>query len=300
VGVTLVGASFRSELQALFTEDGRTVECAELIANRYFGNDGVSRPWELEGLEVAPVILHGLSGNVASVTGPSESYLKRVDRLARHTRAAAYSDHLAFTGTRERELGHLAPNLFDDELVQFSARHVETIAAATGRRVRLENLATTVTITGSTYTPEEFYLRLLEASDGWDCLIDLTNIWINSQNRRVDSVGFIDAIPPERIGYVHLAGGQWLHGELVDSHSQAVHPEVFDLLAYLLERAAPEFIIIERDSNWVGAMDEIRNDLAKARSLVACSAAASATSVAAAGSGPTDVEIQPAVACGGE
>jgi uncharacterized protein (UPF0276 family) len=300
VGVTLVGAGFRSELQELFTGDERAVECAELIANRYFGNDGVARPWELDGLEVAPVILHGLSGNVASVTGPSESYLKRVDLLARHTHAAAYSDHLAFTGTRERDLGHLAPNLFDDELIQCSSRHVETIAAVTGRRVRLENLATTVTITGSTYSPEEFYLRLLTASDGWDCLIDLTNIWINSQNRRVDPVGFIDAIPPERIGYVHLAGGERIHGELVDSHSQAVHPEVFDLLAYLLERVAPEFVIIERDSNWVGAVEDVRNDLAEARRLVAASASARSTALAPARPVAADAEAQPALAGGGQ
>jgi uncharacterized protein (UPF0276 family) len=299
VDVTLIGAGFRPELEVLFSGDGRVVECAELIANRYFGNDGVARPWELEALEGQPLILHGLSGNVASVTGPSAAYLERIDRLARDTHAAAYSDHLAFTGTRERDLGHLAPNLFDDELLDCCARHVETIARATGRRVRLENLATTVTITGSAYTPEEFYLRLLEASDGWDCLVDLTNIWINSQNRSVDPVGFIDAIPPERIGYVHLAGGQRFHGELVDSHSQAVHPEVFDLLAYLLERAAPEFVIIERDSNWTGAVDEVRADLATARSLVAASDLARATVHAVHGAHLHGAQAPIAVAGGG-
>lgn len=279
--MTLVGIGFRSELEVLFSEDSPGAECVELIANRYFGNEGVARPWEIDDLNPVPVILHGLSGNVASVTGPSEAYLDRVRRLAHHVAAAAYSDHLAFTGTRDRDLGHLAPNLFDDELLQCSARHVATIAAATGQRVRLENLATTVTVTGSTYTPEEFYLRLLDVSDGWDCLLDLTNIWINSQNRRVDPVGFIDAIPADRIGYVHLAGGERFDGELVDSHSQAVHQEVFDLLAYLLERASPEFIIVERDSNWVGAVEEVRNDVATARALVAAAPATAASSAPA-------------------
>ena len=80
----------------------------------------------------------------------------------------------------------------------------------------LENLATKTTIAGSSYTPEEFYLALLERSDGWDCLLDLTNIWINSQNRQVDPVKFIDSLPPDRIGYLHLAGGIKSHGEWVD------------------------------------------------------------------------------------
>ena len=159
-----------------------------------------------------------------------------------------YSDHLAFTASRDRSLGHLAPNLFDDDLLDRACRHVELMAEVTGRRVCLENLATKTTITGSKYTPEEFYLRLIEKSDAWDCHIDLTNIWINSQNRPVDAVEFVRSIPRERIRYVHLAGGRWIHDELVDSHSEAVHPEAFELLGLLLEISEPEAVMVERDS----------------------------------------------------
>ena len=270
MGVTLVGAGYRPELHKLFVGDGPpAVDCAELIANRYFATDAVARPWELEALTGLPVVVHGLSGNVASVSGPDAAYLGHIRQLADFTGAIAYSDHLAFTGASERSLGHLAPNRFDDELLDLAARHIERMGRLTNRRVCLENLATKTMVTGSRYTPEEFYLRLLEVSDGWDCLFDLTNVWINSQNRPVDPIAVIDAIPPSRLRYIHLAGGQWMHGELVDSHSHAVHPEAFELLAYVLERADPEVIIIERDSNFDGAEDEIRADLATVRDLLA-------------------------------
>jgi uncharacterized protein len=124
-------------------------------------------------------------------------------------------------------------------------------------------------ITGSKYTPEEFYLRLLEESDDWDCLLDLTNLWINSTYRDVDPVAYIDAIPPHRIGYIHLAGGVLSHGDWVDSHSHPVHPEVFELLDHLLARAAPDAIIIERDDNWTGAEGDVRDDLRRVREIVA-------------------------------
>jgi uncharacterized protein (UPF0276 family) len=267
MAMTLVGAGFRPELRRLFDPAGPTAECAELIANRYFADDGVARPWELEQLVGLPIIIHGLSGNVASAMGPTRDYLEAIKRLADHTDAITYSDHLAFTGAPGRELGHLAPNRFDDELLELACRHVEFMNEVTGRRVCLENLATKTTMAGSKYTPEEFYLRLLEASDAWDCLLDLTNIWINGQNRPVDPVEFIAAIPPDRIRYVHLAGGQWIHGELVDTHSESVHDEVYDLLAYLLTIAEPQAVMVERDSNWLHAYQEVEDNLSRARQV---------------------------------
>ncbi len=267
MGVTLIGAGFRPELRRLFEAERPLVECAELIANRYFADGGVARPWELELLAGIPVMVHGLSGNVASAVGPTREYLEAIRRLGEFTGAMTCSDHLAFTGVQGRELGHLAPNRFDDELLDLACRHIELINEVTGRRACLENLATKVTFSGSTYSPEEFYLRLLDRSDSWDCLLDLTNIWINAQNRPVDPVAFIDAIPPERVRYVHLAGGRWMHDELVDSHSESVHPEVYDLLAHLLRRAEPAAVIVERDSNWKNAYDEVTANLAEARAV---------------------------------
>jgi uncharacterized protein len=266
---TLVGAGYRSELSAIFEGDTAVAQCAELVADRYFADRGFARVWELRRLTKMPVIAHGLSGNAASVLGPSADYLAQIKQLCDGIHAFAYSDHLALTEVAGRSLGHLAPNLFDDVLVQAAARNIQRIAEATGRRVRLENLATTTMISGSKYTPEEFYLKMLEASDQWDCLLDLTNIWINSTNRPLDPIALIDAIPPERIGYIHLAGGDRVHGEWVDTHSNAVHSEAFELLDYTLERATPEAIIIERDSNWDEAEEEMRNDIARARQMVA-------------------------------
>ena len=267
--MTLVGAGFRPEMRGLFDGAGsRAVECVELIADRYITMDGFTRAWELAALDGIPILLHGLAGNVASVSGPDSAYLGRMALLADVTGAAVYSDHLAFTGSGDHGLGHLAPNRFDDELVELSANHIATIAEQTGRRVLLENLATSVVLPGSTYTPEEFYLRLLQVSNEWDCLLDLTNVWINAQNRRVDTLGFIRSIPPERVRSVHLAGGRQMGGEWVDSHSQRVHEEVFDLLHWLCRRAHPDYVIIERDSNWKDAQDEVRSDLGRTRDIV--------------------------------
>jgi hypothetical protein len=246
------------------------VDCAELIGDRYFAAEGFCRAWELQGLADAGVgmIVHGLSGNFASVTGPNDEYLDQIAKLFEGTAAIGYSDHLAFTGTGEHALGHLAPNRFDDELLELAAGHIDRVGRRTGRRVCLENLATTTMMSGSTYTPEEFYLKLLEVSPGWDCLLDLTNIWINAQNRPLDVYGFLDELPADRVRFIHLAGGRRIGDELVDTHSNQVHPEVFPLLEYLLTKATPDVILIERDSNWEGAEAEVRSDLGRVREML--------------------------------
>jgi len=267
--MTLVGVGYRPEISGLCHGEEPVVDCLEIIGDRYFGENGFSRSWELRSISAVPTIIHGLCGNVASVYGPDTAYLERMRRLADGIGAIACSDHLAFTRVAGRDFTHLAPNLFDDDLIEAATHNIKTIADVTGRRICLENLATKTTITGSTYTPEEFYLRLLEASDQWNCLLDLTNLWLNSRNRLVDPLKFIDALPADRIGYVHLAGGVQARGEWIDSHSMPVHDEVFQLLEYLLARSSPAAVIIERDSNWHGAAEELRADLGRVRRIVA-------------------------------
>jgi uncharacterized protein (UPF0276 family) len=268
----LVGAGYRPELATLFADPADVgIEVAELIADRYFADDGFNRSWELHTLSEADIqiVVHGLSGNTVSFLGPSEDYLANIRRLADRVSALAYSDHLALTATEGRALGHLAPNRFDDDLLERAAANIERMVRATGRRPRLENLATSIMMTGSQYGIEEFYLRMLDASDQWDCLVDVTNLWMNSQNRPLDPQAFIDQIPPDRIRYVHLAGGHLSHGHWVDSHSHPVHDGAFEILEYLLSRATPEVIIVERDTNWENAAEQVIADVQRARDLVA-------------------------------
>src|SRR5579859_7066194 len=72
-----------------------------------------------------------------------------------------------------------------------------------------------------------------------------------------------------RIGYTHLAGGTRTEPEWVATHSQSMNNAATELLDYLLGRATPVAIIVERDSNWNGAEAELRADLSRVKDLVA-------------------------------
>ena len=76
--MTLVGAGYRHELAGLFHGEQPVADCFELVADRYFGDKGFSRPWELRGIAGVPTIVHGLCGNAASVHGPDLAYLRQI------------------------------------------------------------------------------------------------------------------------------------------------------------------------------------------------------------------------------
>jgi len=61
--MTLVGAGYRPELPGLFHGEQRVVDCAELVADRYFGETGFARAWELRHLAGVPTIAHGAKAN---------------------------------------------------------------------------------------------------------------------------------------------------------------------------------------------------------------------------------------------
>jgi uncharacterized protein len=263
--MTLVGISFLPELEALLD----LAECIELIGERYIGPAGTRRAWELDTVSAVPSIqVHGLNGNLASVTGPEPGYLDRMRRLADRVDARLFSDHLALTCVGGHALGHLAPNLFDAPLLTCCVAHVERTAHMLGRPVLVENLATTVQLPGSAWTPEEFFLRLLDATDACDALLDLTNVWTNSQNFGFDPSDVVCAVPHDRIRSIHLAGGSLVGQTWIDSHSWPVHDEVFGLLDQVLTRCRPQTIIIERDARFATAVSDVTADVARVRAML--------------------------------
>ena len=272
---TLVGAGYRQELSPIFEEEG-TVQVVELLLDRYGDSaDSFRRAWDL-GAVIGrhPVVLHGVSGNLASVVGPKASYLDLVCARVQSTGALVYSDHLAMTHTSSHGLGHLAPNRFDQHLLDRTVGHIERfvdVLAPLGCPLLLENLAYEVRLPGSSWTAEEFTLRLLDATPSWSLLLDVTNVWVNAKNFGFDPHDFVVALPPSRVAAMHLAGPEKFGLQWIDTHGAAVQDEIFDLLAFTMDQPGiePTALVVERDGNFRGAIPEVREELRRCRSILA-------------------------------
>ena len=79
------------------------------------------------------------------------------------------------------------------------------------------------------------FLVALSREAGSKILLDLNNVYVNSQNQNFDPKVFIDSIPEDLIAEIHLAGFSDRGDLLFDTHSNPVFDDVWNLYRYTLQ-----------------------------------------------------------------
>ncbi|HEX6096483.1 MAG TPA: DUF692 domain-containing protein [Thermoanaerobaculia bacterium] len=253
------GLGWRPELAASIFANLDSIDVVEVIADDWL-DAGARDLRALRRLASAvPVILHATSLGLA---GPDPVDARRLDRLARLAGAVepvAWSEHLAFVRAGGIEIGHLAAPPRTRTTIENLRRNVSRARAAVGSAPILENVATLIDPPVSDLSEAEFVRAAIKACET-SLLLDLHNLYANATNFRTE----IDLFPDLPIGYVHLAGGRWAGGRILDDHLHATPDPVFALLAGLAARQEPLTIILERDGRYP-RFDELLGELARAR-----------------------------------
>ena len=98
-----------------------------------------------------------------------------------------------------------------------------------------------------------------------DLLLDVNNVYVNSVNHRYDATQFIQALPQDRVAYIHIAGHYNEAPDLiVDSHAAAVIDPVWKLLDLAYARFGVLPTLLERDFKFpplaelIAELDHIR------------------------------------------
>jgi uncharacterized protein (UPF0276 family) len=95
---------------------------------------------------------------------------------------------------------------------------------------------------------------------GCQLLFDVANVYANARNRGEDPIALLERLPPDRVAYVHVAGGADHDGLSHDTHTDPVPDEVLDLVGELCRRHAPPALMLERDGRYPPA-DQLRAEL---------------------------------------
>jgi uncharacterized protein (UPF0276 family) len=90
--------------------------------------------------------------------------------------------------------------------------------------------------------------RILEMAD-CGLLLDVNNVYVNSQNHNFDAVDFLSNIPLERVVQIHIAGHHQFPEGLVDTHGAPVIDPVWNLLRWTMARCRPCGVMLERDTD---------------------------------------------------
>lgn len=225
-----------------------------------------------------PLSLHGVG---LSLGGSDPLDLKHLQHLkaaiARYT-PALVSEHLCWTASGGQHLHDLLPLPYTDEALRHVSSRIVEVQERLGSRLLVENVSSYLEFEHSSI-PEWEFLREVAARSGCGILLDVNNIYVSAVNHGFDARQYIDAIPADAVGEIHLAGhlARDIEGIalLIDSHSHPVAAAVWELYAYTLERIGPKPTLIEWDSE-LPPFHVLQAEAAKAESFLGARHAAAA------------------------
>ena len=241
-----VGLGFRpSFLGELFLNRDR-VDFLEVTADHYLdASPAKSRELDLLA-DHFPLIPHGLNLSLGSAEGLDLAYLDAVAALVRRLDPPWWSEHIAMTRAGGVEIGHLAPVPWTREALDILARNLDEVRRRVDVPLILENITYAVALPGAEMGEADFLAELTRRT-GCGLLLDVTNLHTNAINHGLDPAGLLVNYPLDRVVQLHVAGGHWHDGELVDSHSGPCPPEAWVLVDQVLVRTPARGVILERD-----------------------------------------------------
>jgi uncharacterized protein (UPF0276 family) len=226
--------------------DGLDVDWVECITENYFGGGGRPAAVLARLRKDMPLVLHGVSMGIGSVTGPSSDYLARLCALVERFEPAWVSDHLCWTNWAGKHSHDLLPLPYTEECLRLVISHVQHVQDQLGRPLVLENVSSYVGYRVSEMSEWEFLCELVQRS-GCKLLLDLNNVVVSAANHGFDAQQYIDALPAEAIWQVHLANHTDRGHYRFDSHAGNVPEIVWRLYAYALGRLGKISTLIEWD-----------------------------------------------------
>ena len=212
-----------------------------------------------------PVVLHGVSLNVGSVDPLDDRYLDDLAELVRRTEPRWVSDHLCWTGVGGHNLHDLVPLPYSEESVRHVAGRVRQVQDRLRRRIVLENVSSYMSFEADAMNEWEFLVAVAEEAD-CGILLDVNNVFVSAWNHGFEAKTYIDAVPPERVFHIHLAGHSESPPLLIDTHDHPVRDEVWDLYAHTLRRMGPVSTSIEWDDQ-IPPFSRLLEEVERARKI---------------------------------
>ncbi|MEU6273278.1 DUF692 domain-containing protein [Streptomyces populi] len=258
------GLGYRKELSQEFSANRDGVDVVEILADQWFGDGNSER---LSGIvDEFSTVVHGVGMSVAGAGRIPKEYLRNIRKVVRACGASYHSEHLAVTHTPGMSSGHLCPAVISEESFRVCVRNVEQAQEFLGVPLALENITYSMTLGGDHMAAASFLGDIVKATD---CLmlLDVANLYINSRNYRFDPLEYLDRLPVDRIVQIHLAGGVLSSkGKHIDSHSEQVGQDIWELATAVEKVTCPSSVIIERDQNFPN-FGSLLEDVKKAREI---------------------------------
>lgn len=214
-----------------------------------------------------PTVLHGLTLSIGGPDPIDFAYVEQLAGLCDRLGAAWTTDHLVSSSGFGVQYHELVPLPFTAETIDHVASRVTQVKPRLPVPFGLENPSYYLNLPGE-MDEATFLCELLEAAD-CGLLLDVNNVYVNSQNHGYDPRELIAALPAERVLQFHMAGHERRDGLIIDTHAAALIDPVLDLYRYALEVIGPRPTILEWDSA-IPPLSDLLMENQRIRDVMAC------------------------------
>ncbi len=256
----------------------------EVHPQNYFGmlrswGGGPPHRWLTAIAEHYPLSFHSVGLSLGSADGLNTYDLDRLAALCTRYNPALVSDHLSFSGNAHHRFSDLLPVPYTAASLDHFASEIGKVQDRLKRNILIENPSRYLAYKDDAMCETDFIAQLIRKS-GCGLLLDINNIEVSSVNLGFCANAYIDAIDPNWVGEIHLAGHSAENHDsgplLIDDHGSKVTPATWDLYRRFTQRAGAKPTLIEWDTN-VPDYSILISEAAKAQAIIeeTCHAAAS-------------------------
>jgi uncharacterized protein (UPF0276 family) len=247
---TRTGIGLRSPHVAEIVATRPALPWLEVHPENYMGGGSLVRALQTIRQDY-PLSFHAVGLSVGSWGGVDRRHLGRIKALVDRFEPALVSEHLAWSQAAGVYLNHLLPLPYTEESLAAVCRNLDEVQTVLGRRVLVENPSAYLRFATSAI-PEAQFLAELVRRTGCGLLCDVNNVYVTARNLGLDPVAYLDALPADAVGEVHVAGHSANETDgrtvFIDDHGSPVAPTVWALYEHAIRRFGAVPTLVEWDT----------------------------------------------------
>ncbi len=261
-----IGIGFRKEFADEFIDNKDfSPDFIEFAPENWIDMGGYWRKILDKVTEKYPAICHGLSLSIGSAEELDMNFLKKLKKFLNEYNIDMYSEHLSYTKAENAHLYDLLPIPFREDAVKHVVKRIKQVQDFLERPLIIENV--------SYYTPvaaqmsEHEFINSIVSESGCLMLLDVNNVYVNAFNHNYDTKAFVDAMPLDKVAYIHMAGHTKVAPDMIiDTHGEAIIDPVYELFDYTVSKINPVPVLLERDFN-IPETEELISEMKKLKKI---------------------------------
>jgi uncharacterized protein (UPF0276 family) len=95
----------------------------------------------------------------------------------------------------------------------------------------------------------------------------VNNIYVSSKNHGFDPYDYVNGIPPDRVGQIHVAGHTKFEKYILDTHDHPVLDPVWKLYAHAVRLSGVTATLLEWDDK-IPSFQEVHDEALKANEFI--------------------------------